>query len=154
MRMELRLEEIDRGRVSEGQPVTIRVDAVPGVTFQGKVTWLSPIATLVFRRFPPEKNFPAHASIENLDKRLRPGMSGTVDIVVERRADVLVIPTKASFQIDGKPTVFIKTATGFRRHAIEVVARNVNDIVVGDPLKEGEVIALENPETSDRRRRS
>ncbi len=154
MRMELRLEEIDRGRVSEGQPVTIRVDAVPGVTFQGKVTWLSPIATLVFRRFPPEKNFPAHASIENLDKRLRPGMSGTVDIVVERRADVLVITTKASFQIDGKPTVFIKTATGFRRQAIEVVARNVNDIVVGDPLKEGEVIALENPETSDRRRRS
>ena len=47
-------------------------------------------------------------------------MSGTVDIVVERRADVLVIPTKASFQIDGKPTVFIKTATGFRRQSIDV----------------------------------
>ena len=154
MRAELRLEEIDRGRVREGQPVTIRVDAVPGATFQGKVTWLSPIATLVFRRFPPEKNFPAHASIDNLDDRLRPGMSGTVDIVVERRADVLVIPTKASFQIDGKPTVFIKTAIGFRRQSIDVVARNSNDIVIGDSLKEGEVIALENPEIADRRRRS
>ena len=154
MRVELRLEEIDRGRVSEGQPVRIRVDAVPSVTFEGKVTWLSPIATLVFRRFPPEKNFPAQASIENLDERLRPGMSGTVDIVVERRADVLVIPTKAGFQIDGKPTVFIKTATGFRRQTIEVVARNANDIVVGDPLTEGEVIALENPEIADRRKRS
>ena len=154
MQTEFRLEEIDRGRVREGQEVRVRVDAIPGAVLEGKVTWLSPIATLVFRRFPPEKNFPAESSIENLDQRLRPGMSATADIVVERRPDVLVIPTRASFQIDGKPTVFLKTATGFRRQTIEIVARNANNIVVGTPLKEGEVIALENPEIAQLRKGS
>jgi HlyD family secretion protein len=107
---------------------------------------ISPIATLVFRRFPPEKNFPANASIEKLDSRLRPGMSATVEIVIERRPDALIIPAKASFQVDGKPTVFVAQGAGYRRQPIEVLARNGNEIVVNDVLKEGQVIALENPE--------
>ena len=117
-----------------------------GAVFEGKIDWLSPIATLIFRRFPPEKNFPAHARINKLDDRLRPGMSVSVEVIVEQRPDVLVIPAKASFQVDGQPTVFVRSGAGFRRRLIEVLARNANEIVVSDNLEEGEVIALENPE--------
>ena len=109
LQIEFRVEEIDRGRVEVGQPVRIRIDAVPDLLLEGKVEWMSPIATLVFRRFPPEKNFPAQASIRKLDPRLRPGMSATVEIIVDRRPDELIIPTKASFQIDGDPVVYVKT---------------------------------------------
>jgi multidrug efflux pump subunit AcrA (membrane-fusion protein) len=146
MGVEFRVEEIDRGRVEKGQPVRMRVDAVPDVVLTGVIEMISPIATLVFRRFPPEKNFPANASIEKLDSRLRPGMSATVEIVIERRPDALIIPAKASFQVDGKPTVFVAQGAGYRRQPIEVLARNGNEIVVNDVLKEGQVIALENPE--------
>ncbi len=146
MVVEFRVEEIDRGRVEMGQQVRMRVDAVPDVVLTGKIETLSPIATLVFRRFPPEKNFPAQASIEKLDPRLRPGMSATVEIIIERRPNALIIPAKASFQVDGKPTVFVSQGAGYRRQSIEVIARNPNEIVVNDVLREGQVIALENPE--------
>ncbi len=146
LRAEFRVDEIDRGRTQAGQECRIRVDAVPDLRLSGKVDWLSPIATLVFSRIPPEKSFPAHASIDEIDPRLRPGMSCTVEMVVERRPNVLVIPTKASFQIDGKPTVFVKDGAGFHRRPIQVAARNTQDIVVSEGLSEGDEIALENPE--------
>jgi len=147
LRAEFRIEEIDRGRTSAGQEVRIKVDAVPDARLDGVIEWLSPIATLVFSRIPPEKNFPAYASIEKIDSRLRPGMSCTVEVVVERVRDVLVIPAKASFQIDGRPTVFVVSGGGYRRQPIEVSARNAVDIVVSGGLTEGDEIALVNPET-------
>lgn len=147
LRAEFRIEEIDRGRTSAGQEVRIKVDAVPDARLDGTIEWLSPIATLVFSRIPPEKNFPAYATIEKIDSRLRPGMSCTVEVVVERVRDVLVIPAKASFQIDGRPTVFVVSGGGYRRQPIEVSARNAVDIVVSGGLTEGDEIALVNPET-------
>ncbi len=142
---EFHVNEIDRGRVKEGQDVRLRVDAVPDARLTGVVTTLSPIATLVFNTIPPGKSFPATASIEKIDARLRPGMSVTVEIVVERLPEVLVIPSRASFQVDGKPTVFIRSGSGFRPQPIEVAARNSTEIVVADGVAEGDVIAMENP---------
>jgi multidrug efflux pump subunit AcrA (membrane-fusion protein) len=73
LQVEFRVEEIDRGRVAVGQPVRIRVDAVPDLLMEGEVEWMSPIATLVFRRFPPEKNFPAQATIASSTPGCGPG---------------------------------------------------------------------------------
>ncbi len=147
LRAEFRIDEIDHGRTEQGQEVRIKVDAVPDARLDGRVEWLSPIATLVFSRIPPEKNFPAYASIERIDDRLRPGMSCTVEMVVERIQDVLVIPAKASFQIDGRPTIFVADGAGYRRQPIEVQTRNSIEIVVSAGLNEGDQIALVNPET-------
>lgn len=152
LRVEFRVDEVDRGRVAEGQETRIRIDAVPDALLSGAVSWLSPIATLVFNRLPPEKNFPAFSGIDDIDDRLRPGMSATVEIVVQRISDVLVIPSKASTQIDGRPTVFVKEVTGFRRAPIEVSATNGAEIVVASGIEEGDVIALENPELAARGR--
>ena len=150
LRVEFRVDEVDRGRVAEGQETRIRVDAVPDATLSGAVNWLSPIATLVFNRLPPEKNFPAFSGIADIDDRLRPGMSATVEVVVQRIHDVLVIPSKASTQIDGKPTVFVKDGTRYRQTHIEVAATNGTEIVVADGLDEGDEIALENPAALER----
>ncbi len=85
------------------------------------------------------------ANIKKLDERLRPGMSVTAEVIVERLPGVIVIPAKASFQVEGKPTVFVKEGQTFRPQPIEVHARNGNEIVVSSGLEEGDVIALENP---------
>ena len=47
LRVEFRVDEVDRGRVAmEHQETLIRIDAVPDATLDGSVSWLSPIATL------------------------------------------------------------------------------------------------------------
>jgi len=84
--------------------------------------------------------------MHEIDPRLRPGMSAGVEIEIERRPNVLVIPAKASFQIDGKPTVFLLTSNRYERRPIEVAARNSSEIVVSAGVEAGQVIALENPE--------
>jgi multidrug efflux pump subunit AcrA (membrane-fusion protein) len=103
MRVELRLEEVDRGKVKLGQEVRLRVDAIPEKEFTAHLDWISPIAALVFRSFPPEKSFPARATLRNLDPRLRPGMSATAEIIIEKQPKALLIPVKSSFTQNGKP---------------------------------------------------
>ena len=64
MRIELMLEEVDRGKLKLNQPMLIRVDAVPEKEFRASLDWISPIASLVFRSYPPEKLFPGARHVE------------------------------------------------------------------------------------------
>jgi RND family efflux transporter MFP subunit len=146
MRVELKLEEVDRGKLKLGQTVRVRVDAVPEKEFHAEMDWISPIAQLVFRTFPPEKLFPARATLKNLDPRLRPGMSATAEIIVEKQPNVLLIPARASFLRNGKPAVYVQKGRQFHTRAIEVGQRNDDDLVVLKGLKEGELVTLESPE--------
>jgi HlyD family secretion protein len=152
LQVEFQIEEIDRGLLKQGQPVLIRVDAVPDAEFEGELTWISPIAQLVFRSFPPEKSFPAKASIKRLDSRLRPGMSATAEVIVDRQSNVLMVPLKASLELDGKPAVYLRRGERYERRPIEAGKRNNNDLVVLSGLNEGQEVALENPEEAARKK--
>src|SRR5579864_6232923 len=151
MRVELKLEEVERGKIKLGDPVQVRVDAVPEKELHAVMDWISPIATLVFRTFPPEKLFPARATLKNLDSRLRPGMSASAEIIVERQPNVLLIPARASFLKNGKPTVYVQKGRQFLTRTIEVGRRTDEDLVVLKGLKEGELVTLESPEEAARR---
>jgi HlyD family secretion protein len=147
MRIELKLEEVDRGKVKLGQEIRVRVDAIPDREFKAKLDWISPIASLQFRGFgaSSEKTFPARATLTEVDDRLRPGMSASAEVLIETAANSLLIPAKASFMEGGKPAVWVQRGQGFQVRQIEVGQRNDNDIVVTGGLQEGDRIALENP---------
>jgi HlyD family secretion protein len=146
MRIELKLDEVDRGKVQVGQKIKVRVDAVPDKEFFAELEWISPIAAVSFRGMGTgDKQFPAWATLKNLDPRLRPGMTGSAEIVVRSRPNTLLIPVRASFSHDGKPSVWLQRGQGFVIRAIEVGERNDTDIIVKSGLKEGQVVALENP---------
>ncbi len=151
MRIELKLEEVERGKLKLGQPALLRVDAIPEKQFKADLDWISPIAQLVFRTFPPEKLFPARATLKNLDARLRPGMSASAEIEVEKQPNVLLIPVKASFLLNGKPAVYVQKGQEFLTRNIEVGKRNEEDIVVLKGLKEGELVTLESPADAAKR---
>jgi cobalt-zinc-cadmium efflux system membrane fusion protein len=146
MRIELKLEEVERGNSKLGQQVRVRVDAIADKEFIADLDWISPVATLNFSRFTTaEKSFPAYATLRNLDSRLRPGMSGTAEIIIESQPNALLIPARASFLHNGKPSVYVQQGQNFEIRPIEVGKRNENDIVVLKNLREGEVVTLENP---------
>jgi multidrug resistance efflux pump len=59
MYVDLKLEEVDRGKLRLGQDVRIRVDAIPDKEFTATLNWISPIAALIFRGgSTAEKTFP------------------------------------------------------------------------------------------------
>lgn len=146
MRIDLKLDEVDRGRLRVEMPIRIRVDAIPDREFEANLDWISPIAAVVWRGpGMTDKTFPAHGTLKKVDSRLRPGMSASVEIMIEREPGALLIPTRASFSTNGKPSVYVQRGGSFQVRAIEVGKRNDTDIVVTKGLEDGDVVALENP---------
>jgi multidrug efflux pump subunit AcrA (membrane-fusion protein) len=152
MYVDLKLEEVDRGKLKLGQDVRIRVDAIPDKEFTATLDWISPIAALIFKGgSTAEKTFPARATIIHLDPRLRPGMSASTEIIIEREPNSLLIPSRASFAKDGKPAVFEQKGKAFVIRHIELGRQNDDDTIVTGGLKEGDVVTLENPAESAKR---
>ena len=146
MRIDLKLDEVDRGKMKLGQIVKIRVDAIADRELSAALDWISPIAAVNFRGMGlTEKTFPARATLKNLDPRLRPGMSATAEVVIESEPNTLLIPVRASFLEKGKPAVYVQKGQQFPIRVIEVGKRNDTDMIVTKGLKEGELVTLENP---------
>ena len=154
MRIELKLDEVDRGKLKLGQQLRLRVDAIPDKEFTAELDWISPIASVQYRGFGmTEKTFPARATLKNLDSRLRPGMSSSAEILLESEPNSLMIPIRASFIHGGKPAVYVQRGPNFVIRQIEVGKRNDTDLIVTKGLKEGEIVALENPQEAAKKAR-
>jgi HlyD family secretion protein len=150
--IDLKLEEVDRGKLQIGQAVRIRVDAIPDKEFIATLDYISPIAALIFKGgATPEKSFPARATLKFLDERLRPGMSASAEIIIEKQPNMLLIPARASFDKDGKPAAYVQTGKSFVLRPIDVGKRNDDDIIVTGGLKEGEIVTLETPADAAKR---
>ena len=150
--IDLRLEEVDRGKLQLGQTVRIRVDAIPDKEFIATLDFISPIAALVFKGgATPEKTFPARATLKSLDPRLSPGMSASAEVIIERDPNQLLIPVRSSFDKDGKPAAYLQEGKSFRLVPIEVGRRNDDDIIVTGGLKEGDIVTLESPADAAKR---
>ena len=83
------------------QAVTMHVDALPGVQFNGEVARVSPVvdAETGTLRVTTEFRDETH--------RLKSGMFGRVDIVYDQRADALVVPRDALLEGDSEAAVFV-----------------------------------------------
>jgi RND family efflux transporter MFP subunit len=152
MRIDLKLDEVDRGKLKLGQQLRLEVDALKDKEFRAELDWISPIASVMFRGFGvTEKHFPARATLTNLDPRLRPGMSASAEVVIESQPDRVLIPIRASIMHQGKPAVYVQRGQQFDLRIIEVGRRNDTEMVVLKGLNEGELIALENPAEAAKR---
>ena len=145
--MDAKVEEIDRGRVAVGKDVQVRVDALPELLIRAKITQISPLAELS-NDYPPTRSFRGYASLQSPDPRLRPGMNGGMDIVIDRIPKAISIPTKAVFTRDGKPVVFVADHGTYRPIVVQLLARNPDEVAVSG-LKAGAMVALVDPDKKE-----
>ncbi|MGB7219724.1 MAG: efflux RND transporter periplasmic adaptor subunit, partial [Vicinamibacterales bacterium] len=91
MQMQANIDEADVGRIRPGQRVTFRVDAYPTGQFEGQVTQvrLNPLVVQNVTTYATIINVP------NADLRLKPGMTATLRVEVNKRTDVLRVPAAA-----------------------------------------------------------
>jgi HlyD family secretion protein len=143
LEMKGKIEEIDRGRIAVGQEVRIQVDPFPEKRFAGKLHSISPLVEQTFE-WPPVRNFRANATFNESDQRLRPGMNGRLDIVVEHIPDAISVPASAVFTRHGRPTVYLPDKNGWRPQEVEIVARNPDEFAIKG-IEAGAKIALVDP---------
>jgi HlyD family secretion protein len=132
--------ELDRGHLSIGQPVTVRVVALAGREFAGKVKNIGGTTGS-----PWDRRFEARISLDQAAPELRPGMTSNMVITVETLDNVLWIPSQALFESDGRTFVYARGPNGFVPHDVTLVRRSESQAVVTG-IKEGETVAMSNPD--------
>ncbi len=153
LQMEGSLEEVDRGQVSVGQAVRVHLDALPEATFRGRLASISPLAEAdMDGGFPPKQAFKAYGQLARVPPSLRPGMNGTLDIVVKRLPDAISIPVQALFTRDGKAIVYVQDGGSFRPAPVKVLARNPDAVAITG-IAEGTRVALADPTQGKRMQR-
>jgi len=145
LRVSGRVEEAERGRVKEGQPVAVRIDAVPDKEFSAHVVEISALAKIDFSGWPFPRNFDVAAQLDQSDARVRPGMSATARVAVEKLPDSILVPPEATFQKFGKTVAYVLSGSSFQERDILVAKRSESQVVVARGLKPGERVALKDP---------
>lgn len=145
------INQIDVGKVSVDQVVKIRVDTLPGRIFTGRVHKVAPAAVVN----PQQKEvqlFPIEVLVAPGAKEvglLKPGMRADIDIFVQRKPDVVLLPIEAVLRgkdATAKVTVIKRKGTSeWDRETREVKlgASDDDQIEVISGLSEGEKVFID-----------
>jgi HlyD family secretion protein len=113
MQVDTNVAEGDVGRLQVGMKTYFTVDSFPGQRFLGKIRQIRNAATTVQNVV----TYDAVIDVDNLDLKLRPGMTANVTVVYAERSDALAVPN-AALRFRPPPSLAGKAATldDSRRH--------------------------------------
>jgi HlyD family secretion protein len=91
MEIKAMVDESDIGQIKKDQPVRFTVQAYPQKTFEGKVKQVRVQPTTASNVV----NYTVVVSADNPGNLLLPGMTATVDFIVEKKTNVMLVPNAA-----------------------------------------------------------
>ncbi|MBL7150521.1 efflux RND transporter periplasmic adaptor subunit [Candidatus Microgenomates bacterium] len=99
------VDEVDIGNASEGQKAILTLDAYPEEEIEGEITQVSFSAVSTRgggTAFPVKIRLP-----ENKNLKFKIGMNGDIEIILEKKEDVLAVPLSAVMEKNDKHYVFL-----------------------------------------------
>ncbi|MGD2017309.1 MAG: efflux RND transporter periplasmic adaptor subunit, partial [Planctomycetota bacterium] len=146
MTVKASIHETKLKKIQAGLPCLVTVDAFPNRTFEGRVDFVAVMADSgSWRSNPNQRLYKADISLINPIRDMRPGMSCSVEILVEDLEDAIYVPRQCVFLDGGSTIVFKRTATGVERAEVEVGLDNTKWVAIESGLAEGEVVLLAPP---------
>ncbi|HXN23853.1 MAG TPA: HlyD family efflux transporter periplasmic adaptor subunit [Candidatus Dormibacteraeota bacterium] len=139
MQVRVAVNQADIAYLREAQPVTIKLDAYPDLLLPGKLGQAAAIG-VTSGLSSKVHTFSSLFQITGNDPRLLPDLSAAVDVELERRAGVLVIPRDALFSGGGQSYVRVQTASGFQTRAIKIGPTSDTDVVIESGIDAGAVV--------------
>lgn len=135
LKLDFNVPESYLAKVQQDQDVEVRVDAYPEQVFRGKIYAINP------RIDEKTRTLLLRAVIPNPDGRLRPGMFARVSLILERRANALLVPEQALvpkgtdqviYRVNDGKALPVKVTIGQRRDGkVEIIAGlNAGDTIV------------------------
>jgi HlyD family secretion protein len=139
--MEANINEVDVERLFLGQKAFLRFDAIPEFEVEGTINVIAPSA----RKDGNVRVFPVEVFFEVTDKRVRPGISATVEVPIASVEGVVSVLISGVFTEDQSSHVYLKTATGWKKQKVEVGINDLQHVEINNGLDAEDVIALSRP---------
>jgi HlyD family secretion protein len=138
--------ELDRGHISLGQTAEVSVVALPGRQFIGKVVDVGGTAGAFWNR-----HFECKMRLDNPSPELRPGMSVKIVVTTDTIKQALWIPAQSLFENGSRTFVYVPNGGGYKTQDVKLVRRSESQAVV-EGLKEGDAVALSDPQEETRKK--
>ncbi len=133
-----KINEVNIHRVRVGQPVMVRLDAIPGAEFDGVVTAIAPQG----EKEESIVTYEVTIEIDNKDLSLRPMMTANVDILTEDLPDVIAVPLETLRSEQGDDVVYVLEGEGQVRRKVRVAFRTPTQAVITDGLEAGDRLVV------------
>jgi HlyD family secretion protein len=114
MQIDTNVDEADIGKIKNMQSVEFTIDAYPDMTFKGVVSEVRNSPTTVSNVV----TYDVIVKVDNLDLKLKPGMTANVTIIIDEKKDVLKVPDSA---LRFKPAQTSKNTNGRNGSAVWVM---------------------------------
>ena len=144
------VNEVDIGKLQVGGAAELELDSLPGVIFHGTVLKIGSLARM---KLTPAgtpsgiKVFDVTVKLEDADERIRPGLSASVGIIVERRDQALSVPLSAVMAREGGQAVLVAHGRRIEERQVRLGPSNEHHVVVEEGLREGERVVANPPPT-------
>jgi HlyD family secretion protein len=133
-------------QVQAGQPAKIKVDAVRGREFDGRVRFVAVMADQnSYWANPNLRLYRTDVSIQDATEDLRPGMSCAIEILVEEIADTLFVPVQSIIRRGSETFAFVVVGNATQQRTVEVGRYNDRWVQILSGLEEGETVLLAPP---------
>lgn len=133
-------------QVRAGLACIIRVDAVPGREFGGRVNFVAPLPDQnSWWANPNLRVYRSEVAIDNPTSEMRPGMSCSIEILIDELEDVLFVPLQAVTNQRGRNLAFVRKVGEIETREVEVGPHNNKWVSIASGLREGETVLLTPP---------
>jgi len=141
--------ERDGGSLGKGQPVNIRLDAIPDKQYHGTIRSVASVAAALERN-SPLKYFTCDVAISDAGrdlKQIRPGMNLRGDVVLQKYESCFVVPSGAvTYRENRKDSiVYVKKDNRFDPRVVKTGMSSHGEAVILEGVQDGEMIALADP---------
>jgi len=136
------IDETDIGRVQVGQDVAITLDAFPDATLRGKVVRVEPLGKVT----QGVVSYDVRVEVLSREVLLRPTMTAMVDIVIDRKEGILVVPNRA-IKRDTRGRRYVEILTDEKVEERTVTVGLSNELVteISEGVTEGEEVVVNAP---------
>jgi HlyD family secretion protein len=144
LQVKVTVAEVDIAKIKIGQTANMTLDALPGKTYTAKVLAIAPVATVT----QGVVNYPVTVAVTNADGQIKPGMTANLQITVDQRENVLLVPLRAVRTQGNQRTVTVQYQGQDIPVPVTIGLTNDQFAEITSPgLKEGDQLVLNQTTT-------
>ncbi len=143
LQVDVTVAEVDLPKIRVGQTAEVTFDALPGKTYDAKVTEIGPAGTIT----QGVVNYPVTAALSSPGQSVKPGMTANLSIVTAQQSNTLIVPLRAVRTQGNQKVVTVLYKGQMIQDPVTTGLSNDQSIQITGGLKEGDVVVLNQVQT-------